>query len=664
MRPADFARLRTPGDPSLSPDGRLAVIAVGHADLEADAYRSSLWLVPTDGPGAPRRLTNGPRDLRPRWSPDGRWIAFLRASGEPGAHPQLHLLPAGGGEPRRLGEHPLGAESHAWDPGSTRLAYLARVPEPGRYGTDPDVPPEKEPPRRITSPRYKADGLGWSFDRRRQVFVAEVPGPDEAGEAKPAEPLQLTDTDADHADPAWSPDGERIVFVSGRHPGRHSDIATDVLVVPALGGAEERLTLTDTPVARPAFSPDGGTVFYVAPGTVELAGRTTGLWSVPADGSAPPTRLTDTERYDLDVLGETSELPLLSGADGGDRVMTVALRRGAVDLLSFPVGHDRADRGEPAVLIDGEVQVHGYDSRGGVTVAVVGTAGSAGELVRLPPDGTAQFVPLTGFGESYRDVARQPMVELWASAPDGAEVHGWVVKPPGPGPHPVLLNIHGGPHAQYGYALFDEAQVYAAAGYAVVLGNPRGAAGYGDAHGRAIVGDMGNLDRLDLLATLDAALADPSLDPGRVGVMGGSYGGYMTTWLAAKDGDRFVAAISERAVNAVDSLEGTSDIGWFFVDAYWGTDPERRRAQDPLDVADDISIPMLLIHSEQDWRCPLEQAQRLFVRLQANGVPSEMLIFPGEGHELSRSGLPSHRVARFEAILAWWARHLPTSGQL
>jgi dipeptidyl aminopeptidase/acylaminoacyl peptidase len=293
-----------------------------------------------------------------------------------------------------------------------------------------------------------------------------------------------------------------------------------------------------------------------------------------------------------------------------------------------------------------------------VTVAVVSTATSAGELVRLTPDGPEPFRALTSFGTLYQDVARQPMIELETTAPDGAQVHGWVVKPPGPGPHPVLLCIHGGPHAQYGYVLFDEAQVYAGAGYAVVLGNPRGSAGYGDAHGRAIVGAVGNLDRLDLLALLDAALADPDLDAGRVGVMGGSYGGYMTTWLAGNDPDRFVAGISERAVNALDSAEATSDIGWFFVPSYFGTDPERRRAQNPLDVADHIRIPMLLIHSEQDWRCPLEQAQRLFVALRRRSVPAEMLVFPGEGHELSRSGLPSHRVARFEAILDWWRRYL------
>jgi dipeptidyl aminopeptidase/acylaminoacyl peptidase len=190
------------------------------------------------------------------------------------------------------------------------------------------------------------------------------------------------------------------------------------------------------------------------------------------------------------------------------------------------------------------------------------------------------------------------------------------------------------------------------------MGNPRGSSGYGQAHGRAIVGDVGEVSTVDLMALLDAALADPALDAGRVGVLGGSHGGYMTTWLAAHEGHRFRAAISERAVNAIDSFTGSSDIGWFFSDHLYGSDPEQQRAQSPMTHADRIDLPMLIIHSEQDWRCPIEQAQRLYVALHRRGVPVEMLLFPGEGHELSRTGLPSHRIARFEAILDWWRRWL------
>jgi dipeptidyl aminopeptidase/acylaminoacyl peptidase len=253
------------------------------------------------------------------------------------------------------------------------------------------------------------------------------------------------------------------------------------------------------------------------------------------------------------------------------------------------------------------------------------------------------------------------MEELEATAPDGTAVHGWVLKPAGTGPFPTVLMVHGGPFAHYGWTLFDEAQVYAGAGYAVVMGNPRGSAGYGESHGRAIVGDFGNLDSQDVLALLDAALEDPDLDGDRVGVMGGSYGGFMTSWLVGHT-DRFRAAISERACNAFDSFEGSSDIGWFFVPQYNGTDRERVLAQSPLSYVDQIRTPMLLIHSEQDWRCPIEQVQRLYVALKQRKVEVELLLFPGEGHELTRSGLPSHRLARFEAVLDWWRRHLSPAG--
>ncbi|HEU4899651.1 MAG TPA: S9 family peptidase, partial [Actinomycetota bacterium] len=336
-----------------------------------------------------------------------------------------------------------------------------------------------------------------------------------------------------------------------------------------------------------------------------------------------------------------------------DAVTTISLDRGAIRLLRFPVAG-----GEPTELLGGRRTVHDYDAAGGVVAAVVSDHLSAGELVVVRG---GRERTLSDFGATLaRNASLRPMRELEATAPDGASVHGWVIKPAGTGPFPVVLMVHGGPFAHYGWTLFDEAQVYVGAGYAVVMGNPRGSAGYGESHGRAIVGDFGNLDSQDVLALLDAALQDPDLDGGRVGVMGGSYGGFMTSWLVGHT-DRFRAAISERACNAFDSFEGSSDIGWSFVPHWNGTDPERVLAQSPLSYADRIRTPMLLIHSEQDWRCPLEQAQRLFVALKQRQVEVELLLFPGEGHELTRSGLPSHRVARFEAVLDWWARHLTPS---
>jgi dipeptidyl aminopeptidase/acylaminoacyl peptidase len=648
VKPADLALLRIPGAPTLSPDGRHAVVAVTRLDLDADEYRSQLWLAPTDGSGAPYPITHGHRDSAPSWSPDGRWLAFLRA--ESGGRPQLHVLPAGTGDARAVTtseQHPLGAGAPVWSPDSSRIAYVARVPEAGRYGTKDGVGPEKEPPRRIATLNYREDDVGFVVDRRQHVFVVDP-------FAEQPAPAQLTDGDYDDRDVAWSPDGRRLAFLSARHEDRETTLYSDVYTCAVEGGDVVRVTPTTLFAdGRPTYTASGAEIAFRGSGLGEdgrdFVARNSALWAVPADGSAPPRQLTDPAEVDL--VDQGSGLPL-----DGDAVLVGALRRGAVELLRVPLDAT-PDGPPPRVVLGGRRQVTGYAAAGGHVVGCVADPATVGEVVAVAPDG--QERRLTSFGAELAERGGiRPLEEIGATAPDGYPVHGWVVRPAGDGPHPVLLMIHGGPYTQYGWTLFDEAQMYAGAGYAVVMGNPRGSDGYGEAHGRAIRQALGTVDADDLLALLDAALADPDLDGGRVGVQGGSYGGFMTTWLAAHAGHRFRAAISERALNAWDSFTGSSDIGHFFTDEYAGTDPERVAAQSPLTHAGRIEIPMLIIHSEHDWRCPVEQAQRLFVALRMRGVPAELLLFPGEGHELSRSGLPSHRVARFEAILDWWSRHL------
>lgn len=640
MKPADLALLRTPGAPTLSPDGRWAVVPVTRLDLDEDDYRSRLWLVDTTGGARPRPLTDGGKDGAPAWSPDGRWIAFLRAVGD--GKPQLHLLPAELGDARAVTtdeQHPLGAGAPRWSQDSTLLAYTARVPEPGRYGTEKGRGPEKEAPRRITTLRFREDGIGFLGDRPPHVFVldpfAEMPAP-----------AQVTDGQWADEHVSWTPAGS-LLFSSNRDTPENTDMILDVYACAVDGSGLCRLTrggqYADYPVAA------GDAVAYLAisdlgPEGTDFVGRNTGLWSVPADGSAAPTRLTD-PAHDLVPLGEQ----LLVGAGG---VLAADRRRGAQELVRVPLAGGAAE-----VVLGGVRTVSAAAVAGDTIVATAADATSAGELRLVGRD-----EPLTDFGAGLTaDGALRPMQELTATAPDGYPVHGWLVHPdPGlhPGPRPVLLAVHGGPFAQYGYTLFDEAQVYATAGYVVVLGNPRGAAGYGEDHGRAIRHAMGTVDAEDLLALLDAALATDGVDPDRVGVMGGSYGGFMTTWLAGHAGERFRAAIVERAVTAWDSFLGSSDIGFTFAPEYVGTDPAAIERQSPLTYADKIDLPVLVIHSEEDWRCPVEQGQRLYVALKLRGVPAELLLFPGEGHELSRSGRPSHRVARFDAILDWWSRHL------
>ncbi|WP_238018748.1 S9 family peptidase [Dactylosporangium sp. AC04546] len=642
MKPLDLSQMRLPGAPALSPDGTIAVVSLTRLDFGADQYTSQLWRIRTDGDEEPVQLTYGWHDSAPRISPDGSWLAFLRATKEKGSRaggdkaehdsaPQLCVMPLAGGEARRLTDLPLGAGAPAWSPDATRLAFSARVPQEGRYGTgktgDGDkIGPDGEPPRRLTRLFSRVDGLGFLHDRPAHLFVAALDGT----------VTQLTEGERSHGDPRWSPDGEWLTFVSEQHDTWADDVAGDVCVIPAAGGELRVLTGTTLTPALPHFTPDGASVVFAGypagEGRVDPTVRHESLWSVPVAGGEV-RQLLDNETYTLASPGGD-----IAVTDAG--VLFTNEHRGAVQLLLVPF-----DGGAPEILVDGERQVAGFASAGETLVTTIAGPADWGEVY-------AGERRLTNFSAGF-PVLEQ--AELTATAPDGYPVHGWVVRPEGEGPHPVLLMIHGGPFAQYGWRLFDEAQVYAGAGYAVVYGNPRGSSGYGEAHGRAVMGNVGEVSAVDLLALLDAALKAPDLDGSRVGVLGGSHGGFMTTWLAAHHGERFKAAVSERAVNAIDSFQGSSDIGWFFAESLYRTDFAR---QSPLTYADRIAIPMLIVHSEQDWRCPVEQAQRLFVALKRRGTPVEFLLFPGEGHELSRTGRPSHRVARFDAILDWFARHV------
>src|SRR5947209_5037493 len=286
MRPADLALLRTPGVPTISPDGRIVVVAVSRPDLDDDEYRSQLWAVPVDASSPARPITTGARDTAPAFSPDGRWLAYLSA--EPGGRPQLHVLPAAGGAPRRLTDHTLGAGAPVWSPDSRRLAYTARVPEHGRYGTVEGVGSEAEPPRLITTLKYRQDDVGFVLDRRNHVFVVDLPEDLTDDAATVPEPVQVTTGDVDDADVAWSPDGAELAFVSARHERAERDLVHDVYAVRPDGSGLRRVTDSRSDCANPAWSADGRTIFLTAvpdlgPDGVDFVARNSTLCRVPAE---------------------------------------------------------------------------------------------------------------------------------------------------------------------------------------------------------------------------------------------------------------------------------------------------------------------------------------------------------------------------------------------
>jgi dipeptidyl aminopeptidase/acylaminoacyl peptidase len=665
VRAADIESLISVGRPTISPDGTFAVFATSRPDVEANRGVGQLWRVELPQ-GPVRRLTRGVADSSPVLSPDGATIAFLRADAK--GKPQIHVLRAGGGEPVQATDAGGGVSAFAWSPDGRRLGFVSRVLEAGRYGTVEGRGAEAESPRRITGIRWHANGLGYLAGRPAHLFVIDAPDLeaepfyDAAPTARPegeqaspprvvaAQAVQLTDGEDSHYGVVFSADGSEILTVPDVIESDQRDLRSTIVAVSVDGGARRdvlpvanNLSVDDIAVA------EDGTIAIIASDVsatgIDFVAPGAALWVLEEAG---PRLLTDPETIDLGEVG--SHITVI-----GDDFLVQNRTRGRVELLRV------TREGVASVVFGGDVEVSGH-------AAVAGGEGSQERIVvaHATPTSFGELTvvggaTLTDFGAAIRSRGVVEPLEREITGRNGYPVHGWIAVPEGDGPFPVILQIHGGPYASYGIHLFDETQVLVDAGYAVVYSNPRGSAGYGRAHGRSIRQEMGTVDHDDVIDFLDAAVTgDPRLDGGRIGIMGGSYGGYLTAWIIAHD-HRFRGAIVERGFLDPASFQGTSDIGSFFGDEYVGDDAELMEAQSPMAVVARVVTPTLVLHSELDFRCPLEQATRYYMALKRQGTPAEMLIFPGEDHELTRGGQPRHRLERFEAVLDWWRRHIPAS---
>jgi dipeptidyl aminopeptidase/acylaminoacyl peptidase len=646
MQPEDVYELTGVADPRLSPDGSRVAYHVWTIDRDANEYRGAIWVAKLDGSEEPRRFTSGERrDVSPQWSPDGSWLAFVSNRGGEKQQPQLYVIPSGGGEARKLTDLKESVEEIAWAPDSARLAFTARVRDEAYEEEDEG----KRKPRRVTRLFYKLDSVGWTTDRRRHLHVVDLDG---------GEPRRLTDGDCEDGNPAWSPDGARIVFSALRGERWDTDLVSRLYTVDAGGGEPEEIPGPAGSYEQPAFSPDGTRIAYRFTPDDRTFPHHGQIGVMQADGSDAKLLTTSLDRQCSPFDG--SREPLWDG----ERIVFTVEDRG--DVHVYAVAADGASA--PELLVGGEQSISGYDFRAGKLVTTSTTHTTMRELYA----GT-EGRRLTDVGSSFtagRDLAEAE--RFTAVSKDGTEVDAWLVRPTGfeaGKRYPVLLSVHGGPFTQYGTGFFDEFQVYAGAGYAVLFANPRGGSGYTEAWGRAICGPIdgqgpgwGTVDYEDVLGVVDTALATfDFLDPERLGIIGGSYGGFMTSWVISHD-HRFKAAVSERAVNHLVSAAGSSDVFWAFERQFggpWYDHVDAWLEHSPATYAKDIETPVLVLHSEQDLRCNIEQGEHLFTLLRLLGKEVEMLRFPAESHELSRAGSPLHRVLRFEAILEWFARYLP-----
>ena len=606
-------------------------------DLEEDRYERRIWL--WDGDQA-RPATSGPGDSNPRWSPDGSRLAFLRKGPDEKDRPQVAVLRLDGGEAEVVTDFEVGVMEVEWAPDGSTLAVIA-----AEWTEDwKDIEPEERSrvPRRITRLPFRFDNKGWLDDKWTHLWLVDPESEDE--------PIQLTDGDFFDSSIAWHPGGASIVFTSARHAERGMDPGTQLWSVPVLGGDPEPMTAIGV-WSNPSYSHDG---------TLHVVG-TEDRWASP---TVHPLRRRRDDSWEqvtkIDRNLITFAPPIAPSGpqwlDDGSALSTLE-DSGAVNIVRIE------QDGSVVPVLDGERVITGVSPRldGTAAVFVASAPTDPGEVWWW--DGEEER-PLTALNDDFRAATVLVEPEPFTIDHDGVSIQGWVYLPEGEERVPLLVNIHGGPATQYGYGFFDEFQVYAEAGYGVVATNPRGSSGYGRDHVRSIVGEQHRddpPDLVDLLAIPDhAAAAFPRLDLDRIGVMGGSYGGWATVRVTAAD-QRYRSSVAERGLYTFTSFAGTSDIGTIFDGFYIGVNPDMdaRWAASPLRHADLITTPTLVLHSENDWRCPIEQGEQLFTLLMGNGVETEMVRFPaGEGHELSRSGKPKHRVERFEIVLEWHDRHL------
>jgi dipeptidyl aminopeptidase/acylaminoacyl peptidase len=662
--------------PRISPDGRHIAYVATEIEKRSHAYRSAIWVAPTAG-GEARRVTGEPANATdPSWSPDGKYLAFLsEREGEASRAPeskqkalgkgkaQIWLLPSDGGEARQLTFLPHGASAPVWSPDGQALVFTALV-GPLDEETEDGKPLPKV--RVIDRLWYRLDGVGFIHDRRSHLFLISVGG---------GEPVQLTDGDWDESDPAWSPDGAQLAFVSSRAEDRWRMPAPDVytLAIQAgRAGAQRQLTDGSLGCGSPAWSPGGESIAFL--GALKLrSGGQLDVYTIPAQAEqAAATNLTegfegsfqDWTNTDADARDEhIAPAPVWSS--NGQILYALASHHGATRVFALSSSQANLD---PVTLTPGPVQVRDFslDHAREHLALLIGSATRPPEIFLRSTSAGGDMTQVTRVNDRlFSELNLADLEYLPYTGAEGWPMDGWVLNPPDFDPakkYPLIVQIHGGPHTQYGYGFFHEMQVQAANGYVVLLTNPRGSIGYGREFSRAVRGVWGEVDSLDILAGVDAVIGKGYIDERRLGVTGGSYGGFMTNWLIGHHPERFQAAVTDRSICNLVSDFGSSDVGWTFADdelevAPW-EDLDKYVQRSPLTWVKDIHTPLLIIHSEQDLRCNIEQAEELFAALKYLGREVLFVRFEGQSHGLSRGGHPWLRLERLRHGLSWFDRHL------
>ena len=663
IRADDLHKIHYVQDPQISLDGRFVAFVKVTPDPSEKSYKRNIWLLPLPH-GEAFQLTRGDKDEQPRWSPDSSQLAFVSGRGDKA---QIFLLPtaAPGGEARALTAMENGAHNPDWSPDGARIAFLAPMSEEERAKDDAgDAPPQPKDklegkqrkerkaedelkrwdPRSMWRIPYR-QGTSFVDERYHQIYVID------AAESAESKAKRLTDLSANYSQPRWSPDGgslysDRTTIPDGDEPWRERNIFR----LDAATGEEVALTQGQYSAYEPYPSPDGKWITY-GRGHIGITDMPERLVVMATDGSVDR------------VINDSLDREVFDLAWSPDSKLTLSIEsEGNLQPWIYDPESDSLSQAH-----DGRVEIEqisaGVD---GVMAMSLSTPGNPQELYMLAG---GELREATRFNHEWLDeVIVQEVQELRFNSLHGA-VQGWYLRPvdyKDGETYPIALNIHGGPHAAWGFStksMWHEWQFHAARGYAVFYCNPHGSGGYGEDFMRKLHAAWGPVAMDDIMAGIDAFLALGIADEKRMAITGGSYGGYMTAWIISHT-DRFKSAVSQRGVYNLSSFYGTSDVPllisnefdaepWENHEVYWDNSP--------LKYAAEIKTPLLLIHSENDFRVPIEQAEQLFAWVRrATDTPIHMLRYPREGHELSRSGEPDHRVSRLTEMINWFDRYVNT----
>ncbi len=630
------------GGPRISPDGTTIVYALGRTDQETGNSQSHLWRCAIDG-GNARQLTFGTsKNGGPVWSPDGSTIAFTSDRVDKPAKQGIFVLSIAGGESREVTGHTVEISGLAWSPDGAHLAYIASFDpdNPDEVDRPADAPPPVRVFRRID---YKQDNRGYLGDKRLQVWVVDV--------ASGVRRMVTTDA-VDHTDPVWSPDGKIIAVKIANRNGLCSQLG----LIDVATGAVTLVGPRDGAVAVWAFTPDGSKILY--------AGDETQTWQ--ADfflydiAARTSRRLTD----DLQVLPDAGFPTIASPSqpvwlpDG--RALVHATRAGGSGLYALNVETAEVETLHTWQAVLGGLSI---DASGRYAVQGYTSLESVGEIVVTDLNSRTARV-ITTYSEPTLADTPAAKWERFDIERGGLTIEAWLLFPPDFDPakkYPVVLDVHGGPNGHYGYGFNATQQALAGAGFLVVFSNPRGSTSYGRDFTSRVTNDWGGEDFLDLMGVVDAVLERPYADAERTGIVGYSYGGYMTSWTIGQT-DRFKAAVCGAPCFDLESMWGTSDIGHVFGPMQWGgtphVSPEWYAAHSPSYFAHRATTPTLIVHGEADDRCPIGQGEQMFVALSDAGCEVEFARYPGGSHLFLRSGPSAHKVDYYTRVTGWFRDHL------